>query len=152
MMCLWAPTRSAAITSRRAFGRRAVSYALPLLFTGSDKARSSDLKTCGPPGQTFVLEELQLPRRPLQVLADVRVGHIDQGPRALADRLAVEVGHPVLRDDVAHVAAGGRHTRARLVHGHDAREFAVLRRAWRRRGAAGRRTGWPHRCPGRRSP
>ena len=53
------------------------------------------------------LQVFQLVAGLFQFFAELRVGHVNHGPRPLADRFAVEVGDAVLGDDVADVVGRG---------------------------------------------
>ncbi len=67
--------------------------------------------------------------KPHQLLPELRRGDVDERLHPLADRLAVQIGHAVLGDDVVDVVAGRDHARALLQHRHDAADGAVLGRA-----------------------
>ena len=70
-------------------------------------------------GLIFCLQIFQLPRGLLQPFAELGIGHVDQRPGPLPDGLPVEVGDPVLGDNIVDVAARRDHPGARLEHGHD---------------------------------
>src|SRR5512144_2129045 len=69
-----------------------------------------------PPG----LEVVKLGRLLLQVGAKIRMRDADQLAGALADRLAVQVCHTVLRHHITDMVAGGHDAGSLLEHGSNA--------------------------------
>src|SRR5512143_2292692 len=68
-------------------------------------------------------EQLPLPRRAAELVAEVRVGALDQGESALAEGLPEEVGDAVLRHHVVDVGPARHHARALAERVHDARDL-----------------------------
>src|SRR3954447_6542541 len=71
-------------------------------------AKQGDRKSKIPgehPRYMFELHIMHSPGRVGQAIAEGRVGDRDQCPRALPQRLAIELGHPILGDDSMDIVA-----------------------------------------------
>src|SRR5580700_7665186 len=73
----------------------------------------------------FALEVVGAHGKILQILLEAGIGNGDEGFGALPQRLAMQVGDAVLRNDIVNVGARSNDACARLQHGHNARNGSM---------------------------